>query len=157
MLKLPPRLRPCVLDATTAARLDGSDEVPAGASVVIVAGWLRERLDETSRAQCLPLCRRLARRSPRRRELLLDACRAGAWRLRRLLAGCPVGRYMGLADRIAAYGRERRSSRSQEAREAALMPCGRQAVDARSKRGGSFAARRAVPDGEERFISTAGT
>ena len=48
-----------------------------------------------------------------------NACRAEAWRLRRLLAGCPVGRYTCLADRIAANGRARRSSRSQEAREAA--------------------------------------
>ena len=48
-----------------------------------------------------------------------NACRAEAWRLRRLLAGSPVGRYTCLADRIAAYGRGRRSSRSQEAREAA--------------------------------------
>jgi hypothetical protein len=48
-----------------------------------------------------------------------NACRAEAWRLRRLLAGRPVGRYKCLADRMAAYGRARRSSRSQEPREAA--------------------------------------
>ena len=48
-----------------------------------------------------------------------NACRAEAWRLRRLLAGSPVGRYTCVAGRMAAYGRARRSSRSQEAREAA--------------------------------------
>src|SRR5215210_369108 len=106
MLKLTPRLRPCVLDATTAARLDGSDEVPAGASVVvIVAGWLRERLGETSRAQCLPRLRLLARRPACRRDLLLERVP------RRSVAPAPaprrmtVGRYTCLADRIAAYGR----------------------------------------------------
>jgi hypothetical protein len=48
-----------------------------------------------------------------------NACRAEAWRLRRLLAGRPVGRYKCLADRLAAYGRVRLPSRSQEPRQAA--------------------------------------
>jgi hypothetical protein len=39
--------------------------------------------------------------------------------MRRLLEGRPVGRYASLADRMAAYGRPRRQSRSQNAREPA--------------------------------------
>jgi hypothetical protein len=46
-----------------------------------------------------------------------SACRVEAWRLRRLLEGRPVGRYASAHDRMAAYGRPRRGSRSQEARE----------------------------------------
>jgi hypothetical protein len=71
------------------------------------------------REEAVRRLRRLARRPPCRRELLLKRLSRRAWRLRRLLAGRPVGRYRCLADRLAAYGRGRRSSRSQEAREAA--------------------------------------
>jgi len=45
------------------------------------------------------------------------ACRVESWRLRRLLEGRPVGRYATAADRMAAYGRPRRRSRSQTPRE----------------------------------------
>ena len=45
------------------------------------------------------------------------ACRVEAWRLRRLLEGRPVGRYATAADRMAAYGRPRRRSRSQTPRD----------------------------------------
>jgi hypothetical protein len=41
-----------------------------------------------------------------------NGCRAEAWRMRRLLAGAR-GRSSTLADRMAAYGRPRRRSRSQ--------------------------------------------
>jgi len=37
--------------------------------------------------------------------------RTEAWRLRRLLAGRPVGRYATFADRLAAFGRPRASRR----------------------------------------------
>src|SRR5215212_4535082 len=39
-----------------------------------------------------------------------DACRAEAWGLRRLDEGRAVGRYTCLAERMAAYGRARRST-----------------------------------------------
>lgn len=42
------------------------------------------------------------------------ACRAEAWRIRRLLNGDAVGRYDTLAARMAAYGRPRRRKRSQK-------------------------------------------
>lgn len=42
------------------------------------------------------------------------ACRAEAWRVRRLLAGMPAGRYGTLRARMDAYGRPRRHKRSQE-------------------------------------------
>ena len=43
-----------------------------------------------------------------------SAHRTEAWRLARLLSGRPVGRYRTVADRMAAFGRPRRQSRSQK-------------------------------------------
>ncbi len=37
------------------------------------------------------------------------ACRVEGWRMARLLEGRPVGRYATLSDRMAAFGRPRRS------------------------------------------------
>ena len=44
-----------------------------------------------------------------------NGCRAEAWRLRRLLEGSAVGRYATVVDRMAAYGRPRRSRGPQKA------------------------------------------
>jgi hypothetical protein len=43
------------------------------------------------------------------------ACRQEAYRLRRLLAGRPVGRYDSVSSRIAAFGRPRRQRRNTKA------------------------------------------
>lgn len=50
-----------------------------------------------------------------------NGCRQEAYRFRRLLAGRPVGRYVSVSDRMAAFGRPRRPTRNTNAVEGSRM------------------------------------